>query len=51
MNYAARRVPFKTRALRAIGISAVFISLGLMIVGADQVGHYMQVHRTGYVGN
>lgn len=49
MNYASTRVSRKKRVLRFLGISFIMIFGGLMIVGADQVGHYLQTHRAGYV--
>lgn len=50
-NYHSGKKSIKARVVRFLGISAVMISLGLAIVGADQIGHYMQTHRTGYTGN
>lgn len=52
-NYKApaAKLSFKTRTIRFFGVTAIFVSLGLMIVGADQIGHYLQTHRVGYVGN
>lgn len=49
-NYKAPavRMSLKTRALRFLGVTAIFVSLGLMIVGADQVGQRLQEHRAGF---
>ena len=52
-NYKAPavKISFKTRTIRFFGVTAIFVSLGLMIVGADQLGHWLQTHRAGYVND
>jgi hypothetical protein len=48
-NYKAPvKVSAKKRLVRGLGITLVFISLGLMIVGADQLGQHLQEHRAGF---
>jgi hypothetical protein len=31
--------------------TAIMIALGLSVVAADQIGQYMQEHRTGFVSH
>lgn len=47
-NYKQPVISRKKRVVRALGITATFILLGLMIVGADQVGQHLQEHRHGF---
>lgn len=39
----------KKKIIRNVLIVAMFVIGGLTIVGADQLGHYLQTHRAGYV--
>lgn len=48
-TYSSGKKSFKEKAKRFIGITLMFALLGGIIVVADQVGHYMQTHRNGYV--
>lgn len=49
-NYKApaAKASIKARALRFVGIVAMFVSFGLMMFAADQVGQHLQEHRSGF---
>jgi hypothetical protein len=48
-NYQSNNSNLKAKLLRVLGISAVFVGLGLAIVAADQIGQHWRVERNGYV--
>lgn len=50
-NYHSGKQTMKNKITRILAIAAVFAGLGLLIVAADQVGHYLQTHRDGYIGS
>lgn len=48
-NYHSGKQTMKNKVTRFLVITATFAGLGLLIIAADQVGHYLQTHRADYV--